>query len=593
MSSLKVLLIVWIAFLWTQPAHSDVLPINAAAFAPNVTEIQITDGQVDVGLEISVADLGVFKDLVPATWLRNQTDAELSLKQRLTRFAADGFKVTAGNQQLIPQLLRVEPRTRKDRGLGSSQISNARANIQIAQAPAVDRVMYAHLRYDLPAGTEELVFEPPLHQDGRPQASIGFITFHNEVPVTDFWYLTGPETLQLNWEDPWYSAFENKTLKRHHSTSALTFLYVDPLEIRHETLVRVRDLQRWVPFEIPEDLVLLDAVQGQIKSATEVYFLDAGPIEIDGVLSKPASVRSQFFEISTKGLVIVEEGQPINANTALIGVISSYPVDEIPKSVDLQWRLFSERLPEVQATMIDPAGPLNALLTPANPNLSWYNLMLSYDAPVVDPVVLPKPKGISIPVATILLASISIGSFVVVWRVRGRKRIAVSVFAAISGGLTVFGADRFDQTPSLHFWEATNSEDARLVFDQLLQQIANSSYEVRRERRDRVLSNLIDPQFHPQVISEIDRGLAVRVVGGGQAKTDDIRELEVADVRTASNDASFSALIGWTADASSSHWGHDHTQTIRYRALADVVYDGTYWRLAGLTVLEAQENYDE
>lgn len=58
-----------------------------------------------------------------------------------------------------------------------------------------------------------------------------------------FKYLSTPARLVLDWEDPWYTAFDNPNLRRHHATSVSSFLYVAPREIRHETLMRVRDLE--------------------------------------------------------------------------------------------------------------------------------------------------------------------------------------------------------------------------------------------------------------------------------------------------------------------------------------------------------------
>ena len=47
----------------------------------------------------------------------------------------------------------------------------------------------------------------------------------------------------MDWEDPWYSRFENKALKRWQQSGMMTFLYIEPFEVRHETLVRVKDME--------------------------------------------------------------------------------------------------------------------------------------------------------------------------------------------------------------------------------------------------------------------------------------------------------------------------------------------------------------
>ncbi len=84
---------------------------------------------------------------------------------------------------------------------------------------------------------------PPLDDEGRALVTIGFIVYHKAVPVIDFRYLGAPSTLTLD-PDPWYSKFDNPNLKRHHKDALMSFLYVEPYEVRHEILTRVKDLAR-------------------------------------------------------------------------------------------------------------------------------------------------------------------------------------------------------------------------------------------------------------------------------------------------------------------------------------------------------------
>ena len=51
-------------------------------------------------------------------------------------------------------------------------------------------------------------------------------------------------TLNLDWADPWYSRFDNPNLKRHHKSALMSFLYVEPYEVRHEILARIMSTPR-------------------------------------------------------------------------------------------------------------------------------------------------------------------------------------------------------------------------------------------------------------------------------------------------------------------------------------------------------------
>ena len=98
-----------------------------------------------------------------------------------------------------------------------------------------------------------LTLIPPLDNEGRPKVSIGFIAYHKAVPIIDFRYLGAPAKVNLNWDDPWYTKFENPNLKRHHKDALMSFLYIEPYEVRHEILTRVKDLEQWMDLGLKSD----------------------------------------------------------------------------------------------------------------------------------------------------------------------------------------------------------------------------------------------------------------------------------------------------------------------------------------------------
>ena len=72
------------------------------------------------------------------------------------------------------------------------------------------------------------------------------MTYHGGVAVNDFRYLAGEQTVDLDWNDPWYSRFKNKQFKRLQQSGVLTFLYVEPFEVRHEVLVSGQVANDWL-----------------------------------------------------------------------------------------------------------------------------------------------------------------------------------------------------------------------------------------------------------------------------------------------------------------------------------------------------------
>ena len=108
----------------------------------------------------------------------------------------------------------------------------------------------------------------PLDAEGRPRATIGFIVYHKSVPVIDFRYLGAPSTLTLD-PDPWYSAFDNPNLKRHHKDALMSYLYVEPYEVRHEILTRVKDLGEWMDLGLRgERSIEIDELEPLVEKRT-------------------------------------------------------------------------------------------------------------------------------------------------------------------------------------------------------------------------------------------------------------------------------------------------------------------------------------
>ena len=570
-------------------AKADVLPVNAAAFAPNVIELQINETSIDLQIEVLVGDLEVFSELVPSSWMKSDAEERATLEQRLEVFSREKLIVKADGKTLRPELRLVEPRRRLDRRSDSDRRRNAASNIVVAEPPKDDRVMYVELTYRLPSRPSVLELTPPLEDDGRVQSTIGFITFHTGVPVTDFWYLSGSEKLVLNWEDPWYSAFENRTLKRHHNSSALTFLYVDPREVRHETLIRVRDLATWVELDLPSDDGLTAPSKTRMSKAVKEFFLGLEPILIDGRPHRPTEARIQFLEVTPSGLQTVNDERTVNANTALIGVILSYPVQRTPDQVEVSWTLFNNRLPQVSATLIDASGPIVDVLTTERSRLVWRNTLLTVYEPEVNAVRTPAARVFRLSFVSLALIAGFAVTMVVASRTTRKPRAAVVFVAIILGTCAFVWKDGSGASQKIPFVPVADELAAEAVLSQLLKEIGTAYYEVDGERRRAAMNKLVSPEVLSEVIREIDRGLAIRVPGDGLAKTDKVTDLNISEFRPFSSNAGFAAVVDWKVLASASHFGHEHLRNVHFRALADVVYHDGAWRLSGLTVLEANQ----
>jgi len=193
-------LIVASLLLATTPvAQSDPLIITRAMTATTIAEFFVERDSVLVELEIGLADLPAFRNMLPPELLERVEGSASPLAERLTRFFRDDLTIsTSGGAPLRGRLL----------SLSGNPLPN--------QDETAEMVLVATASYPLSGRPDTLVFSPPgtgARATG-PIANIGFVVYHEGIPVNDFRYLAPDMTLGLDWDDPWYSRFTLRALRR-------------------------------------------------------------------------------------------------------------------------------------------------------------------------------------------------------------------------------------------------------------------------------------------------------------------------------------------------------------------------------------------
>ena len=112
----KAILPVVVPLALATPATADWINLTGAETAPNIAEIYVLDDHVKVVLEVYIADLETFSDLVPDSWMREGGAERPPLDARLRRFSTEVLRfVTDKGETLRATSALVEPRLRKDR----------------------------------------------------------------------------------------------------------------------------------------------------------------------------------------------------------------------------------------------------------------------------------------------------------------------------------------------------------------------------------------------------------------------------------------------------------------------------------------------
>jgi hypothetical protein len=573
------------------PSRADWLNLTGAESAPNIAEIYVEKDHVRVQLEIFVQDLFVFEELVPEDFFSEEIPGRPDLEQRLLVFAKKGFQVVTDTGEHLPVLLTfVEPRMRVERPSLFAGRINPFTRRRVPGPPEDKRVLYAELIYPFTGQPRSLSFMPPSDDKGYPKASIGFLCYHLGVLVVDFRNLSAENLLHLDWEDPWYSAFEGSQLQRALQSGFRTFLYIEPFEVRHEILVRVRDMMPWLNFNLRGDENIeideFDAVRQQVAG----YFMDRENVLIDGKPGKPILDRTAFVETSILGSRFIEIPEQVPINTAVIGIIVTYLTDGIPQEVSTRWDLFSDRIQKVTAVMTDPAGPFRYDLDPDDNILTWTNHLKSYTIPTVDKTMVDATyRGVPVPLGSLVCAVLLL-PFVFSVVTRSRKSRSVRVPLAMLLFLSISAVVLFPH------WRLTvgskaraskmSEDDSRVMVHSLLKNVYRA-FDFREEQDvyDKLAISVSGPLLR-DIYLQNRKSMVIEQAGGAQAKVMEIEVLQATPLRSKERNGVLDVRTKWTALGSVGHWGHIHTRQNAYDAILTLAVQDGSWKISGIDLLE-------
>ncbi len=586
-------------------SRADWINLTGSENSRNIVEIYVEDDQVKIKLEIFVEDLKTFAELIPDDFFTQPIPGRPSLEERINIFSEQTFQVIADTDaRLTARIDLIEPRMRVQRYsplVGSINPYTGRA---IPGPPEDKRVLYVELSYPFSGKPQSLTFIPPLDEKGFPAVSIGFLCYHLGVPVVDFRQLSEKSILQLDWDDPWYSEFEKRQLRRTLQSGVRTFLYIEPYEVRHEILVRVKDMMTWMDFGLRGDQYIEVDEFDRIRQQVADFFMEHEYVLIDGVQLKPILDRTSYVESSISRSRFIDMPEQVPLNTAMIGVVITYLTDGIPQEVETRWDLFSDRVQKVTATMTDPAGPFPYDLTPDDNILKWTNYLKDYTIPTVDQTVVDKThRGVSVPLLS-LGCGVLMALFVVLTIRRWRRSQPVALPAALTcmllvGAILLYPYQQIALGSSVRSDRISDEQIKEITYNLLKNVYRAFDFREEEDVYDKLALN-VDGNLLTDIYLQNRKSMLIEQAGGAQAKVTQV-QVEKAEIKqTAKADDAITVRTTWWALGTVGHWGHVHTRRNVYDAeLTLAVVDGK-WKITGIDVLEekrvdpfAQQNTTE
>ncbi len=575
------------------PAKADWINLSGAESAPNIAEIYINDDHVKIELEIFVNDIVTFDRLIPDSFFEGSDIKRPALAERMRLFSNEDFQIIDDKgRKLQGELKLVEPRIRKERPSLYAGKINPYTGQRIPGPPEDKRVLYAELVYPFKQKPASLTIIPPLDEKFKmSKVAIGFITYHDRVSINDFRYLSEPSTVTLDWDDPWYSEFDRKALKRWQRGGVMSFLYIEPYEVRHEILARVKDLEAWIDLGLRGNEFIEADENEQLKKRVGEFFLQRDKVLIDGKQLRPILDRTTFVKYTMTRTFFIEQPEQLPINTALVGVIITYLTEGIPQKVTSEWDLWSDRIQKVPADAVDPAGPFPSYLTPDDNVLTWTNFLKKYQIPTVAKIEVDESlTTMKIPIASVLclLALLPVALQI---RKRWQSGRPLSLHMGLAvvlivGSVLLYPLLKVAVAKPAAMAPKMTDKKAVVVLDSLLKNIYRS-FDFREEEAvyDRLVTS-VSGDLLSEIYLQNRKSLVVTQAGGARAR---VKEVEILDVELKHLDERPLGLLfhaKWTAMGTVGHWGHIHMRKNQYEANITVEPMDGAWKITDLELLE-------
>ncbi len=565
-------LVVGTMLLGATSASADAIVRSQAMFADTIAEYFVEDDHVRLELEIGSNDVAAFRNLLPDALYQRLGYDDTPLVERLSTFAPEDMPVLVGDTPIAGKVTSIGPATRPLRDALTGE-----------ELPTPDDeatlVIRATIIFAFDERPDSLTLVAP-RETGL--ANIGFVLYHRGVAVNDYRYLSGGNTVNLDWQDAWYSAFSERSLRRQYYSAMTGFLYVEPYEVRKEIIVRPSDIQQYVDLGLDGETTIPADRHDEIKDKVVEFLNGHFPLKIDGEPVVGTIERVNFLKRTLRSSVVVDN-QDIELLPATIGVIYVFPTEGLPKVVEMEWDLFNEKSPVIPASTVDQAGALPVLLEPGFSTLRWDNFLRYPELPTLTDIAKP-PTGLQTFAGSgrWLMLALSIVLLAGLLRSNSANRTLSRPLLSFSLSAMVVTILFFHQHRQVEM------NDERLM--QLVGDLLHNVYRAFDYRGEEVIYDVLEKSVSGDLLTDIyletQKGLELVNQGGARVK---VKSTEVSNAELVARDGNQLTIASdWNVSGSVGHWGHVHQRRNAYRANLEISEIDGVWKLTGLEILEEQ-----
>lgn len=366
-----------------------------------------------------------------------------------------------------------------------------------------------------------------------------------------------------------------------------SYLAIEPFEIRHEVLIRLRDVAQEIDLEVGADGLLEIEAQADVTRRLADLVRSRTAVAIDGRPAERAILDRVAF-VTADATGVLPRKSPVREpiDEARVGVTIAYVTRGMPDEATLTWKEIGKASPAIPVTVIDPESTRSTKLTAAQPVVRWKNELMENPIPTVAGAAIEPPE---VPVPLVSAALLAAAVVLLVLGARGRRRVAsfAATRVVLAFALLVAPVARVAVTLPAAIGGPVSSRQAQRILASVLPNVYRA-FELREETAayDR-LAVAVTGETLTQVYLQHRRSLELAERGGARARVDAV---EVSGVRAIEpkDDGGFDVDATWTVGGTVTHFGHRHFRQNRYHARVTVVPVDGLWKIRSLEVLEQE-----
>ena len=365
-----------------------VMPVLVHPISLSSTIVDVHSDRIEVEIEVMLEDLVLFHQLTASGEMTYAADDLKNAAQKHRQFVLDFFTILdADGQRLSGQMQNTNLDQIDPKGVAQSDLMRRSIRYELVYAMREKQPLFLTFMQNFGGDTAVL----PALMDLHVLQNNAFVEKSTQIAHGR------PHTVKLDWnrgQDGDRMTFAE--LRKKHAkqlqdrlgiasyTSLFSFLYITRFEVRHEILIPLLTLEKWVPIARKQPDFLEVDEQVATRGKIEEFFKQHSLVSINGQRVEAKLSRLNFFALDINDFALNAEPRRVSIHQARVGVILTYPASETPKNVMVKWDAFNEYAPNVQSVvLIGNESPKQHQFQSLEPTYDWTGDLAG---PKMDPV---------------------------------------------------------------------------------------------------------------------------------------------------------------------------------------------------------------